>query len=248
MSSPTDYTSGKPYFACRPYWRGREKIAHPKTSFANRFAVLVTIFAAWTGVAIADQTPRLTLPSQLTNGDRAAAQLLAKQITALSPSIRPEEASQLAECTYASAKQLRREYGVIGPPFFNNVLVNTGIRKRGLCFQWAEDLLVALDRLQLTTLEVRWGEAQAGTWHESNCIVVTGKGQPFNTGIILDCWRHSGHLYWRDVSADKEPWVENSAYARFVRNKSAAGNRRFAFQTRGGGKQKRSRDFRGAEN
>ena len=122
------------------------------------------------------------------------------------------------------------------PPIFNNFLVNSGIRNRGLCFQWAEDLLVRLDALRLTSLELRWGEADADTWQESNCVVVTAKGHPFNTGIILDCWRHSGHLYWTAVATDKESWVENRAYAHFVRAKSApkvfGANHHVASQTR----------------
>jgi len=84
-------------------------------------------------------------------------------------------AQRVAECAYAAAAQLRHDYGVIGPPLFNNFLVNLGIRKRGLCFQWAEDLLVQLDALKLRTLQVHWAEARAGSLREHNCVV--GHGQ-----------------------------------------------------------------------
>jgi hypothetical protein len=202
-----------------------------RSRLLNRSAVAVTIFVAWTSVA-ADQRQG-TAFSQVTSSDSAAAQALANQLTALSPSVRPEEARRLADRVYAVASQLRREYGVIWPPLFNNFLVNRGIRKRGLCFQWAEDLLVSLDALKLTSLELHWGEAYAGSWQESNCVVVTAKGQPFKYGIILDCWRHSGHLYWRAAATDKVSWAENRAYARLVRDKlGAAHNRDIAVQTR----------------
>lgn len=119
--------------------------------------------------------------------------------------------------------KLRRDYGVIGgPPSFQNVLINLGIRKRGFCFHWAEDLLAQFDELKLTTLELHWGEAQAGTFRENNCLVVTAKGQPFREGIVLDCWRHAGHLFWAPVAADHDPWVENKRYAELVRKRSAA--------------------------
>jgi len=203
-----------------------------RTQLLNRFAVVVTIFLAGTNLAAADQGQGIA-SLQLTSGDSAAAEALGKQITALSPSVRPDEARRLAESAYAIARQLRREYGVIWPPLLNNWLVNSGIRKRGLCFQWAEDLLVSLDTLKLTSLELHWGEAHAGSWQESNCVVVTAKGQPFNCGIILDCWRRSGHLYWRSVVTDKVFWVENRAYAHFVRDKSGgADNHSIAVQTR----------------
>lgn len=190
------------------------------------------ICALWTSVAVAEQQQR-TAMLQVASGHLAAAQDLMNRIAALSPRVHANEAARVTECVYNATSQLRRDYDVIWPPLFNNFLVNSGLRKRGLCFQWAEDLLVRLDALKLSTLELHWGEANAGTWQESNCVVVTAKGQPFNTGIILDCWRHSGHLYWTAVATDKVCWVENRAYAHFVRAKSAAAaNRHVALQTR----------------
>ena len=200
-------------------------------------AFAVAIFTPWIS-ARADQQQRTSV-LQVASSDSAAARALMNHIAALSPRVHADEAARVAACVYNAAGQLRRDYRVVWPPLFNNFLVNNGIRKRGLCFQWAEDLLVTLDTLKLTSLELRWGEAQAGTWQESNCVVVTAKGQAFNTGIILDCWRHSGHLYWTAVASDKVSWVENSAYAHFVRVKSAAAaNRHVAFQTKVGGERK----------
>src|SRR5438132_11336251 len=123
------------------------------------------------------------------------AQALRDRIAAVSPSVRADEAQRVAESAYATAAQLRRDYGVIGgPPSFHNFLVNLGIRKRGLCFQWAEDLLVQLDALKLRTLELPWAEARAGSWREHNCVVVTAKAQLVREGVIFDCCRHSAHL------------------------------------------------------
>jgi hypothetical protein len=154
--------------------------------------------------------------------DLAAARGLIDQITVLSPRVQAEEAARLSECVYNTTRQLRRDYQVVWPPLFNNLLVNSGIKKRGLCFQWAEDLLIRLDALKLRTVELHWGEAQAGTSHENNCVIVTAAGQPFSSGIIVDCWRHSGHVYWKAVAVDRFTWTENRAYAAFVRAKSAA--------------------------
>jgi hypothetical protein len=163
------------------------------------------------------------LGAQIARNDLPAAQALRDRIAALSPSVRADEARCMAECAYATAAQLRRDYGVIGgPPSFQNFLVNLGIRKRGLCFQWAEDLLVQLDALKLRTLELHWAEACAGSWREHNCVVVTAKGQPFRQGIILDCWRHSGHLFWLSLASDHYPWIEDRNYATVVRSKFSA--------------------------
>src|SRR5205809_687768 len=163
------------------------------------------------------------LPAQLPPRDTLRVHVLGDRIAALGPKVHRDEALRVAECAYATSKQLRHDYGVIGgPPSFQNFLVNLGIRKRGLCFQWAEDLLVQLDALKLRTLELHWAEAWAGSWREHNCVVVTAKGQPFRQGIILDCWRHSGHLFWSPLATDHYPWIEDSNYATVVCSKFSA--------------------------
>lgn len=160
------------------------------------------------------------IPAQLAPADIPRAQLLGDHIANLGPKVRSDEARRVAESAYATARRLRHNYGgAVWPPSLLNVLVNTGIRKRGLCFQWAEDLLEQLDALKVTTLELHWAEAYAGTWREHNVVVVTAKGRPIQDGILLDCWRHSGHLFWLAVAADEFPWVENTKYASIVRNK-----------------------------
>lgn len=111
---------------------------------------------------------------------------------------------------------------MFGTPIFNNFLIYHGLRKRGYCYQWSEDLLIALDKLNLKSLELRWGEYDPNTWRENNCIVVTAKGQPFKRGIMLECWRHLGHLYFGPVASDWELYVENSAYPRRVRDRAAS--------------------------
>ena len=125
---------------------------------------------------------------------------------------------------------------MFGTPIFNNFLVYHGWKKRGYCYQWTEDLLLALDTLKLKTLELHWGESYAGTWRENNCVVVTAKGQAFDHGMILDSWRHFGHLRWNLVPSDEDRYYENPKYAQMVRtraaSKASAVNRGVAFQTR----------------
>ena len=162
------------------------------------------------------------LPAQLPPRDTLHADVLGARVAVLGPKVRPDEAQRVAQCAYATAERLRHDYRMIGPPLFHNFLVNVGIRKRGLCFQWAEDLLVNLDALKLATLELHWGEARAGSLREHNCVVVTARGQPFRDGILLDCWRHSGRLFWSPVATDHYPWVEDSRYAEIARSKFAA--------------------------
>jgi len=147
---------------------------------------------------------------------------LAKQLTALSRRVDPNEAKVLAECAYATVARLRPEYNMFGTPIFNNFLVYHGWRKRGYCWQWTEDLLLALDKLKLKTLELHWADAYRDTWQENNCLVVTAKGQAFEHGMILECWRHFGHLRWNLVPSDQDPYYENTKWAEKVRARAAA--------------------------
>ena len=96
---------------------------------------------------------------------------------------------------------------MVRPAIFHNVLVNLGLRKRGLCFQWADDLSAKLESLELRTLHVRRGAARLETRREHSSVVLTAPGQAFDQGIVLDAWRHSGRLYWCGVKEDKYPWI-----------------------------------------
>jgi len=188
-------------------------------SLAFLGAALV-IFGAHARPVLGEQQQR-PFSFQVQKGDVAKAQKLANDLASLSPRVNRDEAKLLADCAFATVSKLRREYRMFGTPIFNNFLIYHGLRKRGYCYQWSEDLLITLDALRLKSLELRWGEHDPNTWRENNCIVVTAKGQPFKRGIMLECWRHLGHLYFGPIASDWESYSENSAYAQLVRNRAA---------------------------
>ena len=134
---------------------------------------------------------------------------LAKQIAALSDTIRPEEARQAAACAVETSVDLARTYQVAGPPQVHNFLVNIGVKKRGLCHHWARDLIQRLRALKLRSFDLHWGAARAGTLREHNAVILTAKRQPFVSGIVLDPWRHSGRLFSGPVATDRYPWKED---------------------------------------
>jgi len=145
-------------------------------------------------------TPRVAEPAEIHSLQHALA--------LLGPSVRSEEAECVAASAYDYSRVLAARYGVVRPPLFHNFLVNTGFKQRGLCYEWAEDLLTQLQACNLRSLEFHWGIARADTYREHNSLVVTAVGQPFSEGIVLDPWRRSGHLVWSSVSTDKYPWIE----------------------------------------
>jgi hypothetical protein len=133
---------------------------------------------------------------------------LAARLRGLGPSVDPQEAAFAAETACAYSLELAREYRVVRPAIWHNVLVNWGVRRRGLCFQWADDLSAKLESLHLRTLTVRRGAARLETRREHSSVVLTAPGQAFDQGIVLDAWRHSGRLYWCSVKEDRYPWIE----------------------------------------
>ena len=194
---------------------------------------MIAGFALFTAVVSANQQQQhFEVPAK----DSAKAEKLANQLAGLSRRVDPSEAKLLAECAYATVARLRPEYKMFGTPIFNNFLVYHGWRKRGYCYHWTEDLLLALDKLKLKTLELHWADAYRDTWQENNCLVVTAIGQPFERGMILECWRHFGHLRWNLVPSDQDPYYENTKWAEKVRARAAAKasgtNHGVAFQTR----------------
>ncbi len=155
--------------------------------------------------------------------------VLRQRVATLAPGVDPEEARLAVSTAYTTGRELARKWRVLWPPGLQNFLVNTGARKGGLCFQWATELLIRLDALQLKTLELHWAESYPGTASEHNVIVVTGRGQPFSQGILFDNWRYSGRLVWGPVNGDPEyEWKENQAEltGRLARSRSESGLRR----------------------
>jgi hypothetical protein len=119
------------------------------------------------------------------------------------------EARQVAETAITYSSALAEEYDLVRPAVLHNVFVRMGIKDRGLCYQWTEDLMQRLQRLGLTTYQLHWGVAYRGSeLREHNSVVITARGEPFETGMVLDPWRNSGDLYWALIQRDKYPWKE----------------------------------------
>src|SRR5207247_2461375 len=159
---------------------------------------------------------------------------LRTRIAALSPTVSPDEARRVAYAAYMIGLELRREWRVVWLPGVQNLLVNMGARKGGLCFQWATELLIRLDALKLQTLDLHWAESGPNTGAEHNVIVVTAKGQPFGEGILLDLWRYSEALVWTHVDMDPDyRWMENkSEIARRLRRTQDIASKQISSSTK----------------
>lgn len=192
----------------------------PSSSIHNRLRVAVI------GLALVCLAPaahgRKRDPSFATSADDP---VLRGGIAALAPGVDPEEARRVAEIAYTTGRDLRREWKMVWPPGLHNFLVNSGARKGGLCFQFAEKLLLRLTEQKWETVEFHWAESFETTVSEHNVIVVTAKGQPFSRGIILDNWRYGGRLVWGLVIDDPHyQWHENKLQFIKVLNRRVTSN------------------------
>jgi hypothetical protein len=131
---------------------------------------------------------------------------LTRDLLSLGPGIDETEARTLARAAIQTARGLAEEYRAVRPAWLQNVLVNWGLKPRGLCYQWAEDLEQALRALPSRQLALHWVVARPGTWREHNALVVYQVNRPPETGLVLDAWRHGGRLHWAPMRADKYPW------------------------------------------
>jgi len=142
-------------------------------------------------------------------GYRQKVEHLIQELAALNHGTETEEARMVAETSIRYSMALADAYRLIRPAIVHNMLVQLGLRDRGLCYHWTEDLMERLQALPLKSYQLHWGVAYRGSdLREHNTVVITVKGQEFKKGIVLDPWRNSGDLYWVSVGKDRYPWRE----------------------------------------
>jgi hypothetical protein len=127
----------------------------------------------------------------------------------LNPKINKLEAIDLSKNSINYSHYLAHKYKTISSPWIQNTLINIGLKKRGLCHEWAEDLLKYLVQRNYKTLELHAIGANIGYMNEHNALSVSAKGGGVENSIILDAWRNSGNLYFKKIRKDKKyEWQE----------------------------------------
>lgn len=133
-------------------------------------------------------------------------------LLALPPAIQNEwidaEADHLAKTVIATIYRLSHDYRILISPRIHNTAIKLGLRQKGYCYHYANDLRQALAERTWSSFSWTWVEGYAGTRRESNAIALFRTGQSFETGIIIDPWRTGSKPYWRAVKGDRWPWQE----------------------------------------
>jgi len=136
---------------------------------------------------------------------------LAQAIIALNPNVDPGEAGRAAKIAYSYTQQLAIAYEITDPPIIHNMKVNSGVRPRGLCWHWAEDMEARLRSEGFRTLSLHRAIANAFNpiLIDHSTVIVSARGDTMEQGMVLDPWRYGGTLFWAPVPEDKRyGWVE----------------------------------------
>ncbi|MDA7965091.1 hypothetical protein [Ruegeria sp.] len=137
-------------------------------------------------------------------------QRLASEIRNLGPGVDPAEAERAAEIAYAYTAQLAQDYQITDSPLIHNAKVNQGLRPRGLCWHWAEDIERRLNQENFQTLTLHRAIANADNPFriDHSTAIVSRKGDSLYDGVVLDPWRYGGVLYWAPLPEDtRYDWV-----------------------------------------
>jgi len=127
----------------------------------------------------------------------------------LSPKVSRDEALNLSKSSINYSLELSKKYKAISSPWIQNALVNIGLKERGLCYEWSEDLLKHLVKKNYRTLAFHAIGANIGYLNEHNALSVSAKGEGIENSIVLDAWRNSGNLYFKKLREDKKyRWKE----------------------------------------
>ena len=145
-------------------------------------------------------------------------------ILALGPGVSAEEAERAARVALQHTRELAVSYQITGSPLWHNAQVNLGIKERGLCWHWAEDMEERLLAERLETLEIHRAIANAFNplRIEHSTAVISRKGDRFERGIVLDPWRLGGTLTFVPVLEDPDyKWEERQKVLAKKRLRSA---------------------------
>lgn len=142
-------------------------------------------------------------PETLQQRQKERAASLETVLTGLNEKVDAREAKLLAQEAVRYAHTLSQRYNLVWPPLLHNTLVNIGVKERGLCHEWADDMLAHLSKTEYESFDFYLGVSNMGKLNEHNSLVVTAKGTGFSHGVVMDPWRGSGTLFFIKVEEDR---------------------------------------------
>jgi len=128
---------------------------------------------------------------------------LAALLQTLSPNVPHKEAEALAYAIFQRIAVLREVYKPLSEPHLNNFLINVGVKKQGLCYQWSDALYTHFKKRDYPHFTFHLLVSDRGKYFsEHNVMVVVAKGGEVMDGVIVDPWRKPGKVYVSKVKED----------------------------------------------
>ena len=142
-------------------------------------------------------------PEKRATASTADIAALTAEIRAMGPEVDPEEASRAAHIAYRHTRELAEQYQITDRPLIHNTKVNMGLRPRGLCWHWAEDMEKRLNAERFETLEMHRAIAEGrGVRIDHSTAIISRRGDSHQQGVVLDPWRNGGVLFHAPVVED----------------------------------------------
>ncbi len=120
------------------------------------------------------------------------------------------EAGWLASTAIIRSAAIARKNRMIFTGWINNILVNSGIRERGLCWQVQQDMYRDLRKRPLKYFKLGMTVRDRATGREHSCVYVNAAGKGLQGSLVLDAWRTCGRLQVLTQQERKdEKWEED---------------------------------------
>lgn len=121
-------------------------------------------------------------------------EILSQKLITLDNHIDKKQALKISYTILKVSKDIKNEFAPIKYPWINNILVNIGIKKKGLCWEWRDELYNRLDG-KIKPFDILKVVANKGRLNEHNAIVLNHKSNNIQNAILVDLWRFSGTPY-----------------------------------------------------
>lgn len=119
------------------------------------------------------------------------------------------EAQQIARVCVVEGERFAIENRAVRPSWWNNCLVNVGIHRSGLCWQYQDYLYAKLDALTLSHFKAHCSVSNQGRlFYEHHCVVIVPLGGEFHDGLVIDPWKKSGKTVWFATQGESGDWSD----------------------------------------
>jgi len=121
----------------------------------------------------------------------------------LDSNISKDTAKKLSTDIISFSTKLKHDYQPIIEPHFNNFLINIGLKKRGLCYEWSDALYLHFIKQHYQNFRFHLIVSHQGEyWREHNAFAITNSNNNISKGIIIDLWRDIDNIYINYIFKD----------------------------------------------